>query len=77
MLLSRHKGDPTDTVSGIDTHLANVRGCKDRHTLLLACLPWQPNTGPGLRTECVTLEWVIFCVKALGRKTKYQQQIRP
>lgn len=78
MLLSRHKGDPPlDTVSRIDIHLATGEGSKDCPTLLLACFPWQPNAGPGLRTECVTLEWVIFSVKALRRKLKYQNWKRP
>lgn len=77
MLSSRLKGDPADTIMRMDVHMVTGEGSKGCHTYLLACFPWQPNTGPGLGTEYVTLEWVIFYAEALGRKNKSQNWKRP
>ena len=39
MLLSRHKGDPADTVKRTDVPLVTGEGSKDCHTRLFACFP--------------------------------------
>lgn len=45
-----------DPVSRMDAHLVTGEGSNDGQTYLLACFPWQLNSGPELGTAYVTLE---------------------